>query len=96
LDHPTVSSSLVEQWGLSDEIAAAVRLHHDIDRLDALKVSARARALVALSVIANFVLARALSQNASLWKISFGQAAATLDVALAVAGQWAEEATPLL
>jgi len=96
LDHPTVSSSLVEQWGLPDEIAIAVRLHHDIDRLDTLKVSARACTLVALSAIANFVLARALSQNASLWKVSFSQAATTLNVPLEVAQQWAEEATSLL
>ena len=96
LDHPTVSASLVEQWGLADEIAIAVRVHHDIDRLDTLKISARARTLVALSVIANFVLARALSQNASLWKMSFSLAATTLNIPLVVAQQWAEEVTSLL
>jgi HD-like signal output (HDOD) protein len=96
IDHPTLSASLVGQWGLSDEIAEAVRLHHDIDRLDALEASDRTRRLVALSVLANFVMVRALSQNASLWKASFGQAATMLDVPLDVAQGWAEQVSSLL
>jgi HD-like signal output (HDOD) protein len=96
VDHPTLSASLVGQWGLSDEIAQAVRLHHDIERLDAADASARARSLVALSVLANFVLARALSQNASVWKAQFSLASTMLDVPLEVAQLWAEQATSLL
>jgi len=96
IDHPTLSASLVEQWGLSDEIAQAVRLHHDIDRMEALETSERTRSLVALSVLANFVLARALSQNASLWKASLSQASTMLNVPLVVAQTWAEQASALL
>jgi len=94
LDHPTISASLVEQWGLSDEIAQAVRRHHDIDRMDT--IPERIRSLVALSVIANFVLARALSQNASLWKIPFSQASTVLKLPLALAQTWAEQVSTLL
>ena len=86
-------------WGLSDEIEHAVRMHHEIERLEASGASGaseRTRGLVALSVLANFVLARAQSQNASLWKDSFGRAAAMLNVALPVAQTWAEQATSLL
>jgi HD-like signal output (HDOD) protein len=96
IDHPTISASLVEQWGLSEEIEHAVRMHHEIDRLEASGMSERTRGLVALSVLANFVLARAQSQNASLWKDSCGRAAAMLNVALPVAQTWAEQATSLL
>jgi HD-like signal output (HDOD) protein len=96
MDHPTLSASMVEQWGLSNEIAQAVRLHHEIDRLDALELSERSRSLVALSVLANFVLARALSQHTSLWKASFSLASTMLDVPLAVAQEWAEQASSLL
>ena len=102
IDHPTISASLVQQWGLSDEIEYAVRMHHEIERLEASGASVasgaseRTRGLVALSVLANFVLARAQSQNASLWKDSFGRAAAMLNVALPVAQTWAEQATSLL
>jgi HD-like signal output (HDOD) protein len=96
LDHPTISASLVEQWGLSDEIAKAVRRHHDIDRLDAPEISERTRNMVALSVIANFVLARALSQNASLWRTPFSQASAVLKLPLELAQTWAEQASSLL
>ena len=95
-DHPTLSALLAEQWGLSDEIAQAVRMHHDIDRMDALEASERTRSLVALSVLANFVLARALSQNASLWKGAFSQASNMLNVPLALAQNWVEEASSML
>ncbi|HUX26306.1 MAG TPA: HDOD domain-containing protein [Burkholderiales bacterium] len=96
IDHPAVSASLVEQWGLPEEIAQAVRLHHDIGGLDAPPVPARTRSLVALSVLANFVLVQALSQDASLWEAPFSKACAILDVPLMVAQTWAEQASSLL
>lgn len=96
IDHPAVSALLVEQWGLPDEIAQAVRLHHDIAELDAPSVSARIRSLIALSVLADFVLVQALSQDASLWEASFSKASAMLDVPLVLARTWAEQASSLL
>lgn len=95
IDHPAVSASLVEQWGLPEEIARAVRLHHDIDELDASPVSARARSLVALSVLANFVLVQAMSHDTSMWEASFGKASEMLGVPLMVAQTWAEQASSL-
>ena len=93
IDHPMLSALLVARWGLSEEIGHAVRLHHDIDQLDALEVTDQTKILVSLSVLANFVLARALSQNASLWKASFAQASTMLNVPLVVAEKWAEQAS---
>lgn len=96
VDHPTLSALLVEHWGLPDEIAQAVRWHHDIGGPDALEVGARARSLVALSVLANFVLVQALSQDASLWDSAFSQASAVLNVPTPVAQTWTEQAGSLL
>ncbi len=95
-DHPTLSALLVQHWGLPDEIAQAVRFHHEIERLAGLQVSGRTRSLVALSVLANYVLVQALSQDATPWEASLDQAAALLEVPTMVVQAWAEQAGSLL
>jgi HD-like signal output (HDOD) protein len=92
IDHPKLSFMLVEQWGLADEIAQAVRLHHDIDRLNAVEVSARTCSLVALSVLANFALVEALSLDTSAWEAPFNTATTLLDVLPSVARTWTAHA----
>ena len=95
-DHPTLSALLVQHWGLPDEIAQAVRFHHEIDKLEDLSLPARTRRLVALSVIANFVLVQAVSQDAPLWESALGQAATILDVPSMVVQAWSEQASALV
>ena len=95
-DHPTLSALLVQHWGLPHEIAQAVRFHHEIERLETLDVFAGTRSLVALSVLANFVLVQALSQDAAPWEAALHRAAAMLHVSPTVAQAWVEQAGSLL
>ena len=94
-DHPTLSALLVQHWGLPEEIAQAVRFHHEIDRLQSLDVYARTRSLVALSVLANFVLVQARSEDASPWEAALDQASTLLGVAPVIVRAWAEQASSL-
>jgi HD-like signal output (HDOD) protein len=95
-DHPTLGALLVQHWGLPDEIAQAVRFHHEIERLETLDVYARTRSLVALSVLANVVLVQALAQDTRQWEPSLDHAAAMLHVSPTIARAWAEQASSLL
>ena len=38
LDHTVIGEALVRTWGLSEEVALAVRYHHDLLELDALNL----------------------------------------------------------
>jgi len=96
IDHPTLSALLVESWGLPAEIAQAVKFHHQIDSLAALGLPARSRSLVALSVLADFVLVRALTKDASLWEAPFNTASAILEVPPMTSQTWVEQASSLL
>jgi len=96
IDHPTLSALLVGNWGLPDEIAQAVKFHHRIDDLAALDLPARSRSLIALSVLADFVLVRALTPDAALWEPAFNAASSLLDVPPMTSQTWVEQASSLL
>jgi len=96
MDHPTLSALLVENWGLPAEIALAVKYHHQIDTLETLDLTARSRSLIALSVLADYVLVRALTPDASLWEAEFGIASTMLAVPPMTSQTWVEQASSLL
>ena len=58
LDHAVIGEALVRTWGLSEEVALAVRYHHEPLDHDALNLPAESRMLIALSTAVTEALAR--------------------------------------
>ena len=67
LDHVVLSQALVRAWGLPDNIALAVRHHHDIAMLADLELPAETQVLVALSACANEAIARSQGRAPDHW-----------------------------
>jgi HD-like signal output (HDOD) protein len=66
-DHALLAQALVRTWGLPEEIALAVRHHHEISRLDGADVPWQTRQLVALSVLVNESLTRCGQRSGAEW-----------------------------
>jgi HD-like signal output (HDOD) protein len=58
VDHATLGQALMRTWGLPEELALAVRLHHGLVHLQGDETPILARQLIALSALANAVLSR--------------------------------------
>lgn len=78
LDHTVIGEALVRTWGLSEEVALAVRYHHDMQRLDALDLPAESRLLIALSAVVSEALARSAECTREGWAAESGAVAAVL------------------
>ena len=78
LDHPVIGEALVRTWGLSEEVALAVRYHHDLLKLDALNLPLESRMLIALSTAATEALARSTGLRREEWAVEVDAAATTL------------------
>lgn len=78
LDHTVIGEALVRTWGLTDEVALAVRYHHDLPKLDALDLPAESRTLIALSAVVTEALARHAGHRREEWATDSVAAAATL------------------
>jgi len=80
LDHGALGQALVRTWGLPDELALAVRHHHVLAELDGHDVPWTTRQLVALSVMANEVLARQSGGSTGTWPEDARHAARVLNL----------------
>jgi HD-like signal output (HDOD) protein len=78
LDHTVIGEALVQTWGLSEEVALAVRHHHDMQRLEALDLPAESRLLIALSAAVSEALARSSGAGREQWPAECGAVAAVL------------------
>jgi HD-like signal output (HDOD) protein len=78
LDHTVIGEALVRTWGLSDEVALAVRYHHDMRRFDTLDLPAESRTLIALSAAVGEMLARSSGRTREEWAVESGAVAAVL------------------
>jgi HD-like signal output (HDOD) protein len=78
LDHTVIGEALVRTWGLSEEVALAVRYHHDMHRLDALDLPAESRTLIALSAAVGETLARGSGRTREEWAAESCAVAAVL------------------
>ena len=78
LDHTVIGEALVRTWGLSEEVALAVRYHHDLLKLDALSLPLESRMLIALSTAATEALARSTGLRREEWAVEVDAAATTL------------------
>jgi HD-like signal output (HDOD) protein len=78
LDHTVIGEALVRTWGLSEEVALAVRYHHDLPKLDALNLPLESRMLIALSTTATEALARSAGRRREEWAVESDAAATTL------------------
>jgi HD-like signal output (HDOD) protein len=78
LDHTVIGEALVRTWGLSEEIALAVRYHHDLLQFDALNLPPESRTLIALSSAVTEALARSAGRKREGWAIESSAAAAAL------------------
>jgi len=67
IDHAALGQALVRSWGLPDELALAVRHHHDLAALEGQRLSWTTCQLVALSVAANEALARQAGGSTPNW-----------------------------
>ena len=73
-----IGEALVRTWGLSEEVALAVRYHHDLLKLDALNLPLESRMLIALSTAATEALARSAGRRREEWAVEVDAAATTL------------------
>lgn len=78
LDHTVIGEALVRTWGLSEEVALAVRYHHDLLELDALTLPMESRMLIALSAVVTEALARSAGRHREEWAAESTVAAAAL------------------
>jgi len=78
LDHTVIGDALVRTWGLSDEVALAVRHHHDLLKLDVLNLPLESRMLIALSTTVTEVLARSAGRRRDEWAAESTAAATAL------------------
>jgi HD-like signal output (HDOD) protein len=78
LDHTVIGEALVRTWGLSDEVALAVRYHHDLFELDALNLPVESRMLIALSAAVTEALARSAGVRRDEWTAESAAVAAAL------------------
>ena len=80
LDHTVIGGALVRTWGLSEEVALAVRHHHDLLELEALELPIESRTLIALSTAVAEALARSAGHKREEWAaLSRGGRRARLD-----------------
>lgn len=78
LDHAVIGEALVRTWGLPEEVALAVRYHHDLLRLDAFNLPPQTHTLIALSAAVNETLARRSGRRREGWVAESAVAAAVL------------------
>ena len=80
IDHATLGQALVRTWGLPDDLALAVRHHHDLAGLDGQDIPWTTRQLVTLSVMANEVIARRSAGPTQTWPEDAPSAARVLNL----------------
>lgn len=78
LDHAVIGEALVRTWGLSEEVALAVRYHHELLNLDALNLPSESRMLIALSTAVTEAFARSEGRQREEWETQAPVVAATL------------------
>jgi HD-like signal output (HDOD) protein len=78
LDHAVIGEALVRTWGLSEEVALAVRYHHELLNLEALNLPLESRMLIALSTAVTEALARSDGRRPEAWATQSPVVAAVL------------------
>jgi len=81
IDHAALGQALVRSWGLPDELALAVRHHHDLAALEGQRLPWTTCQLVALSVAANEAVARQAGGSTHAWSRDAAHAAHVLSLA---------------
>ncbi len=91
-DHAQVGAELARSWGVSDEIAQAVALHHDYPRVFGGSVAPRLRVLVALVLVADHIIQREAGLNRHReWQRGGRQALHALGLSESEFEAWADE-----
>ena len=67
IDHGALGQALVRTWGLPEDIALAVRHHHDLHHLEGVEVPWQTKLLIALSLVANEMVRRARGERGPKW-----------------------------
>lgn len=91
-DHAVVGALVARVWRLSPTVAAAIRLHHDLDALGEGRMDPDVNALIAVGLLAEYLMRRheGLDQDAD-W-VNHGEAALSwLDVEMADLLTWEDE-----
>jgi len=57
-DHAVVGGLVARVWRLSPTVAAAIRLHHDLDALGEGRIDPDVQALIAVGLLAEFLMRR--------------------------------------
>ncbi|MEO8630381.1 MAG: HDOD domain-containing protein, partial [Betaproteobacteria bacterium] len=68
IDHAALGQALVRTWGLPDNIALAVRHHHELQNIEELETPWQTRQLIALSIVANEAVARTQGLRSDNWE----------------------------
>jgi HD-like signal output (HDOD) protein len=68
IDHAALGQALVRTWGLPDDIALAVRHHHELQNIEGFEIPYQTRQLIALSVVANEAVARTHGSRSDNWE----------------------------
>jgi HD-like signal output (HDOD) protein len=95
-DHAVVGALVVRVWNLPPLLMTAVRLHHDFEALGAKDVDPDVHALIAASLIAEWLMRRheGLSEDAD-WAANHAAAMAWLHVQWSDLEQWEEALLPI-
>ena len=91
-DHCLLGSAMARDWGVSQSVLLAVRLHHDYATLDDQRTPEVVRDLVALSAVVDHIIQRFAGLNHTLeWAKAGPLACARLELDEAQLNQWTEE-----
>jgi len=91
LDHAYVGSLLAQQWSISDDVVAAISMHHDHDILYDEAVASPTRALVALNYVVERAIQEFRGESESLeWDKSGTVACEALELSAAAADELCE------
>ncbi len=91
-DHAVVGGLVARVWRLSPTVAAAIRLHHDLEALGEGRVDPDVRALIAVGLLAEFLMRRheGLDQDAD-WRTHGEAALAWLELPMEELLSWEDE-----
>lgn len=97
-DHAIVGALLARNWGLSELVAQAIRHHHDgqLYSLPASTIAPAAVSLIAVTQVAEYLVAELLGERDVEVGVLFGQAVVHLGIAEAELQEMREELAELL
>ncbi|MBB5204252.1 HD-like signal output (HDOD) protein [Inhella inkyongensis] len=91
-DHCLLGAAMARDWGVSQTVLLAVRLHHDYATLDDPRTPTVVRDLVALSAVVDHIIQRFAGQNHTLeWAKAGPRSCHCLDLDEAQLEHWTEE-----